>query len=116
MRRLQVGVIRYASVGTAIGRALGLEPIPNCQIGQGRITITFRRLGATRWTEARQIEYALRAAAVARETLAGDRRPAVHRRATRAIVVVYEDASLVRGCAVEGRWECVVPAPTSNGA
>lgn len=116
MSRLQVGVVRYASVAAAIGRALGVEPAPDCRIGQGRITLTFRRLGASRWPENRQVEHALRAAAIARSTLAEDPRRAVRERATRAIAVVYEDATLVRGCAVVARWECVVPAAAHLGA
>ena len=110
MSRLRVGVVRYASVATAIGRALGVEPAPECQIGQGRITLTFRRLGASRWSENQQLEHALRTAAMARTVLAADPRRAVRERSTRAIVVVHEDATLVRGCAVLARWECVVPA------
>jgi hypothetical protein len=110
MSRLRVGVVRYASVANAIGRALGVEPAPDCRIGHGRITLTFRRHGASRWPEVRQIEYALRAAAVAREVLSADPRRAVRQRAQRAIVVVYKDAALLRGCAVVARWECVVPA------
>ena len=110
MNRLRVGIVRYASLATAIERALGAERPPECRIGQGRVTITFRRLGATHWAEARQVEYALRVAAVAREILAADSRGSVRQRATRAIEVVYEDAALVRGCAVVARWECVVPA------
>jgi hypothetical protein len=112
MSRLQVGVVRYASVAIAIAQALGVEPPPYCQIGQGRITLKFRRLGASRWSENEQIEHALWAAATARGVLANDHRGAVRERATRAIVVVYEDATLVRGCAVVARWECVVPAPS----
>jgi hypothetical protein len=110
--RLQVGVVRYASVGAAIGRALGIEPAPYCRIGRGRVTLTFRRLGATRWSESQKIEHALRAAATAREVLTGDRRRRVRERATRAIVIVYEDATLVRGCPVVARWECIIPAPS----
>jgi hypothetical protein len=45
--------------------------------------------------------------------LANDKRRAVRRRADRAIVVVYEDMTLVRGCEVVGRWECVVPSGTA---
>jgi hypothetical protein len=74
MRRLQVGVIRYATVAETIGRALGAEPAPECRIGQGRVTLTFRGLGAARWSEARQIAHALRAAAAARDVLAADTR------------------------------------------
>jgi hypothetical protein len=72
--------------------------------------MTFRRLGASGWSKDQQIEYAIRAAAVARAVLADDHRRAVRRRVTRAIVVVYEDATLVQGCEVLARWECVVPA------
>ncbi len=110
MSRLQVGVVRYASLAGAIAQALGIEPAPECRIGRGRITITFRRVGASRWPEARQIDQALRVAAIARTVIAADPRRAVRQRATRAIVVVYEDATLVRGCAVTGRWERVIPA------
>jgi len=115
MSRLQVGVVRYASVAAAIARALGTEPAPDCRIGQGRVALTFRRLGATRWPEARQVEHALQAAAAARAVLAADARRAVRERAARAIVVAYEDAAVVRGCVVTARWECVVPAATPPG-
>jgi hypothetical protein len=114
MSRLQVGIVRYASVTTEIARALGVDPAPDCRVGQARITLTFRRLGATRWPEERQIEHALRAVEVARKVLATDTRRPVRNRAARAIEVVYEDASLVRGCAVVSRWECVVPAPDAS--
>lgn len=54
------------------------------------------------------MEHAHRAAAIARSVLADDPRRAVRRRATRAVVIVYEDAALVRGCEVVARWECVI--------
>jgi len=114
MTRLRVGVVRYASAATAIGRALAIDPAPDCRIGQGRIKLTFRRLGASRWPEAQQIEYALKVAGIARTVLSADSRRAVRERVTRAIVVVYEDATLLRGCAVVSRWECVVPAPVPH--
>lgn len=110
MSPLHVGIARYGSVATAIARALGVEPAPDCRIGQHRITLTFRRLGAWRWSGEQQIEYALRVAAVARAVLADDHRRAVRKRVNRAIVVIYEDTSLVRGCEVVSRWECVIPA------
>lgn len=110
MTRLQAGVIRFASVAREIGRVLGVTPEPEIHIGQWRLTITFRRLGASRWPEARQMDYALRVAEVARATLGAHKRSAVRGRATRAIVVAYEDAANVRGCAVLARWECVIPA------
>jgi len=111
MRRLQIGIVRYLSMGNAIGKALGIEPAPHIRIGHGRITITFRSLGASRWPENQQIELALRAAGTARAAIAQSSQRAVRRRTARAIVVVYEDAALVRGCAVVARWECVVPVP-----
>jgi ketosteroid isomerase-like protein len=110
MSRLRVGVVRYASAATAIAQALGVDPAPECRIGAGRITVTFRRIGASRWPEDRQVEHAIRAVAIARAVLADDPRRAVRERATRAIAVVYEDATSVLGCAVTARWECVVPA------
>lgn len=110
MARFKVGIVRYASVGRAIGDALRTKPPPTCHVGQGRITLTFRQIGASRWPEVRQIEHALSVAATARGVLAADSRPVVRRRAARAIVVVYEDVGLSRGCTVAARWECVVPA------
>jgi len=103
-------VITFRSVGTAIAQALGVNPPPECRIAHGRTTITFRRLGASRWPEAQQIDYALRATAVARGVFEGDDRRQVRRAATNATVVVFEDATILHGCAVVGRWECVVPA------
>ncbi|MFL5497745.1 MAG: hypothetical protein ACJ79I_06460 [Gemmatimonadaceae bacterium] len=116
MTRLRIGIVRYASVGAAIAQALGVDPAPDCRIGQGRITITFRSLGASRWPGPKQIEYALQTAAIARAVLARDPRPAVRQRAAnRAVVVVYEDAAVVRGCSVVAQWNCVVPAnPTAD--
>ncbi len=106
-----MGIVRYASVGAAIARALGVEPPPDIRIGQGRVTITFRRSGASRWPQDEQLDFALRAAAIARRVLAEDRRSDVRRRAGRAIVIAYEDAANAGGCAVVARWECVIPAP-----
>ena len=110
MSRLRVGVVRHASVAEEIARGIGTHEQPDCDIGHGRITITFRRIGATRWAEDQQAEYALRAASIARMVLASNARKAIRERAGRAIVIVYEDATIVRGCAVLARWECVIPA------
>jgi hypothetical protein len=109
MSRLQIGIISYASVAASIARELGVEPAPDCRIGQGRIYLTFCGLGASRWDVDRQADYAARAAETARAVLANDRRVAGRRRVRRAIVVAYEDRSLVRGCATTARWECVIP-------
>jgi hypothetical protein len=103
-------VHRFPSVGTPIGRALGVEP-PECRVQNGRTTLTFRRLGATRWSEAQQMEFARRAVAVARSVLADDDRGQLRRGARRAIVIVLEDATVVQDCAVVARWECTVPSP-----
>ena len=102
--------MRLASVAGEIARGIGAQHEPDCDIGHGRITITFRRIGATRWDEAQQSEYALRAASVARMVLSSNSKKAVRERAGRAIVIVFEDATIVRGCAVVARWECVIPA------
>lgn len=110
MNRLRVGIIRYAAVAEAIARELTLDTMPDCRIGQGRVYITFRSIGASRWSEERQVDHALKAAAIARAVFASDRRTTVRRRVQRAIVVVYEDASSVRGCSVTAKWECVIPA------
>lgn len=110
MSRLQIGIVRYASVGAAIARALGVQPPPDVHIGQGRVTIVFRRVGASRWPQDEQVDFALRVAVVGRRVLAEDRRSDVRRRAGRAIVVAYEDAANAAGCAVTARWECVIPA------
>jgi hypothetical protein len=114
MSRLQIGIVRYLSVAKTIGNALGIDPPPYVRIGHGRITITFRSLGASRWPENQQVELALRAAETARAVLAKGSQRAVRRRTARAIVVVYEDSSVVRGCVVVARWECVVPVPASH--
>lgn len=116
MKRLQIGIVRYLSAARAIGNALGIEPAPYIRIGHRRITLTFRGIGASGWPENQQMELALRAAGTARAVLAQNPRRGLRDPTTRAIVVVYEDASVVRGCAVVARWECVVPATSSRGA
>ena len=110
MKRIQVGVVRWHSVATAIAHALGVHPAPDCRIGHGRITLTFRRLGASQWSQEQQMEFALKVATIARNVIGDDPRRAVRRRATRAIVVVYEDTRLIGGCEVIGKWECVIPS------
>jgi len=103
-------VNRFPSVGNQIATSLGVEPSPECRIEHGRVTLTFRKLAATRWPESQQVEYAMRAASTARETCARDDRREVRRAAKWATVVVFEDKTLAGGCAVVARWECVVPA------
>ena len=71
---------------------------------------TFRRIGAARWPEVQQMEFALRAAAVARAVLADDERRQLRRGATRAITIAFKDSAVLEGCEVTARWECTVPA------
>jgi hypothetical protein len=110
---MHIGVVRYSSVARAIGEALNVYPAPDCRIGHGRITLTFRSLGASVWSEEQKSDFAIQVAAIARSVLAADKRRAVRKRVRRAIVVVFEDAGLLRGCTVESRWECVVPVISS---
>ena len=110
---MHIGVVRYSSVARGIAEALGVHPAPDCRIGHGRITLTFRSLGASLWPEEQKSDFAIRVAVIARSVLAADSRRAVQKRVKRAIVVVYEDAGLLRGCTVESRWVCVVPATPS---
>ena len=112
MARLKVGIVRYASVGRAIAQALGVNPQPDCRIGRGRITFRFRQTGASRWPENDRIEYALQVATVARNLLGSDTRRTVRKRVNRAIVVVFEDSHLDRGCDISSRWECIVSSMT----
>jgi hypothetical protein len=110
MRRLRFGIIRFASVTNAIADALNLERPPDCRLGDGRTRITFRQTGASRWTEQQQMEYALHVAELARRFIANDSRRDVRRLVKRAIVVIFEDTSLSRGCDLVSRWEAVIPA------
>ena len=99
-----------AAVATEIGYALGVRTMPDIQIGRGRVRITLRQIGASRWTESEKMEFAMRVAETARSVLAGNSRRGVRSRAKRAVVVVYEDAMLVNGCDTSARWECIIPA------
>ena len=102
-------IFTFRSVGEEIARALNVDSVPDCRVVHGRITLLFRRLGAARWPEPQQMELALRVAEAARPVLAADSRWQLRRGANRAIVVIYEDSSVVQGCAVTARWECAVP-------
>ena len=44
-----------AAVATEIGYALGVRTMPDIQIGRGRVRITLRQIGASRWTEDREV-------------------------------------------------------------
>lgn len=109
MRLLGIGRARRAAVATEIGYSLGVRTMPDIKIGRGRVTITLRQIGASRWTEAEKMEHAMRVAETARSVLSENSRRGVRRRAKRAVVVVYEDAMLVNGCDTSARWECIIP-------
>jgi hypothetical protein len=109
MKVLPVRIARYPSVAREIAAAMGMKPPPIVRIGRGRITMTFRQSGGTRWPPEQRIDYAIQAANVARIVCSEDDRRLVRRRANRAVVVVFEDVMLEQGCDVQARWECVVP-------
>ena len=111
MTRLRVGVVRYASVADAIEERLALGGRPRVRIGQGRILIVLRGVGATRWEPASQLTRALEMASVARAVLADDTRGALQRHARHAVVVRFEDVAAAQGCDVRATWECVIPTP-----
>jgi len=102
-------VFSFRSVGDAVALGLHVDESPDCRIVNGRTVITFRRIDAVRWLEAQQMEFALRAAAVARAVLAKHPRAQLRRGATRAIVIVLKDTTVLQGCEVTRRWECIVP-------
>ena len=102
-------VFRFRSVGDAVARALNVESSPECRVTNGRTTLTFRQIGASRWPEAEQMRFALQVASVARTVLAEDSRSKLRRGATRAITVAFRDTTVIEGREVMARWECTVP-------
>ena len=57
------------------------------------------------------MDYALQIAEAARRAMDMDSRRLIRNRArTRAIVIIFEDATSRLGCSLVSRWECVVPA------
>lgn len=101
---------RYPDVLEAIERQLASDGRLMCTFGAGRVYLSLRGAGATRWGLDAQLARALEMAAAARSVLAGDARAAVRVHAQHAIVVRYEDATMAAGCDVRAQWECVVPA------
>jgi hypothetical protein len=87
-----------------------INPAPDCKIGRGRITLSFRQTGASHWTQEARLAYAFRVAATARSILDADSRRAVRKRSKRAVVVIYEDTNLDQGCDVTSKWQCIVPS------
>jgi hypothetical protein len=102
-------VFRFRSAARTIAQVLGVDPVPDCVVKNGRTTLTFRRLGGSRWAEMDQMAFALRAAEAARRVFLDDDRRQLRVAAARAMEVAFEDAALVQGCAVVARWECTVP-------
>jgi hypothetical protein len=109
MNRPRIGIIRYTPLVRDLANSLGIQTVPAFRIGRGRITLIFRQLGASRWPAEERIEYAFHVANVTRSMFAADHRRLVRRRANRAIVVVFEDVFLERGCDITARWQCIVP-------
>lgn len=110
MPRIKVPIRRYRALAKEIAAATGFNPPPVCKVGRGRITILFKQSGATRWPESEKFEQAFRIADLARSIISADKRRLVRRRSRRAVVVIYEDRMMQRGCDVTARWRCVVPA------
>jgi hypothetical protein len=102
-------VFRFRSAARMIAQTLGVDPAPDCVVKNGRTTLTFRKLGGSRWAESDQMAFALRAAEVARRVFLDDDRRQLRAAAARAVEVAFEDAAVVQGCAVSARWECTVP-------
>jgi len=114
MAQFNFEVFRFRSTAATISRGLGSEPPPECRIQNGRTYLTFRRLGAARWPEAQQMDLVRRAVAVTRAVLADDERRQLRKSAPKAIVVAFEDSTLVDGWPVTTRWECTVPGTAVN--
>jgi hypothetical protein len=104
MPRIRIGITRYRALAKEIADATGFNPPPVCRIGRGRITILFKQSGATRWPEGEKFEQAFSS------MISADKRRLVRRRSRRAVVVIYEDRMMQRGCDVTARWHCVVPS------
>ena len=114
MAQFNFEVFRFRSTAATIARALGIEPPPECHIQNGRTYLTFRRIGAARWPESQQMDLVRRAVAVTRAVLADDDRRQLRKSAPKAIVVAFEDSTLVDGWPVTMRWECTVPGTGLN--
>lgn len=104
---------RYPDVLQAIERHLASDGRLRCSLGAGRVYLSLRGAGATRWGVDTQLARALEMAAAARAVLAADARAPVRVHAQHALVVRYEDATMAAGCDVRAQWECVVPTVAS---
>jgi hypothetical protein len=113
MARFRLRPTRYPDVLEAIERQLASDGRLSCSLGVGRVYLSLRGAGATRWGAEVQLARALEMAAVARGVLAADARAPVRVHAQHAIVVRYEDAVVAAGCDVRAQWECIVPTPAS---
>ena len=102
-------VTRYPEVLEAIERQLAPDGHLTCRLGAGRVYLTLRGVGATRWEPSSQLARALEMARAARAVLASDARAPVRAHVQHAVVVQYEDVGVAEGCEVRAQWECVVP-------
>ena len=106
---VRLTLTRYPDVLERIERQLAPGGHLTCRLGAGRVYLTLRGVGATRWDYAEQMRRALEMAALARAILAGDPREPVRVHSHHAITVKYEDVGVAEGCEVRATWECVVP-------
>ncbi|HEX6575386.1 MAG TPA: hypothetical protein VF042_10500 [Gemmatimonadaceae bacterium] len=110
MPRLRVGIVRYGPIQKEISRVIGTRPPVICRVARGRITLIFKQVGATTWSDSEKFNQAFRAAELARAVLDADTRRLVRRKSKRAVVVIYEDRMMTHGCDVTARWQCIVPS------
>src|SRR5687767_11315128 len=66
--------LRLRKAGKTIAEELGVDPPPLIRIARGRLTIRFRQLGASRWSETDRMEHAFEIAATVRAILAAHSR------------------------------------------
>jgi len=118
MAPFRLRATRYPEVLDAIERHLAGEGRVTCTLGAGRVHLTLRGAGATRWSPDAQLARALAMASAARAVLVADARAPVQAHARHAIVVRYEDVTVAAGCDVRAQWECVIPAsgPLARGS
>src|SRR5688500_16064695 len=110
---MRFAITRYGPLLKAIERQLAPEGGLTCRFGAGRVYLTWRGVGASRWDPSAQLARALEMTAVVRTALAADTRAPVRVHGKHAVVVRFEDTGIAEGCEVRSHWECIVPAPSS---
>lgn len=108
MKRPRIDLL-HRKAARELADQFGTSPPPECRIGRGRITLKFRQTGAATWPETERMNHAFGVASRVRELLALSQRRALRRRASRAVVVIYQDFIIANGCDIDIRWACVVP-------